>query len=326
MEEIIRINNYSFEKPLTSDNSGFSKWGFGTRGGKTYFVKEFLSPTYPADDKVYTEEKKKSKIVLCTKYVEQKKKIYEALRKVTDGNLVVVEQFFRVGAKYYISTQAITGSPLSITDIASYPFIDRLQLCCSVAHAMARVHEKNIVHADIKPDNILVIPTRLNGLKPNIIDFDCSFFENESPKLGEELNGDMVYLSPEVFLHLAGIESNLTTQIDVFALGLLFYQYLTGTLPVFDKTKYQYAYEAILDGKELGLNAVKNETCQALIQKMLNIDPKNRPQIRSVFNTLNGLLLELSGRIKPNKLDSIKTESQSKNKNSYFEIAGDLEL
>ena len=40
--EVTRINNYSFEKPLTSDNSGFSKWGIGYRGGKAFFVKEFL--------------------------------------------------------------------------------------------------------------------------------------------------------------------------------------------------------------------------------------------------------------------------------------------
>lgn len=57
----ICINNYYFEKPLTSDNSGFSKWGIGIRAGKKYFVKEFLSPTYPIDDSVYTKNENRTK-------------------------------------------------------------------------------------------------------------------------------------------------------------------------------------------------------------------------------------------------------------------------
>lgn len=321
----ISINNYFFEKPLTSDNSGFSKWGIGIRAGKPYFVKEFLSPTYPINDTVYTAKKKQDKIRLCNQYVDKKKKLYTALREAYDGNLVIVEQFFRVGAKYYISTRAITDPPLSIADIAQRPFIERLQLCCSIAHAMGKVHEKNIIHADLKPDNILVLPTRLKGLNANIIDFDCSFFESESPKIGEELNGDMVYLSPEGFLHIAEIESNLSTKLDVFALGLLFCQYLTGDLPSFDKNKYRYAYEAVLSDEELGLEKIENQSCRTLIEKMLNKSPENRPNMQHVFTLLNSLLLELSGRKRPQKIEISQLKDNSMNReNIGFEIAGDL--
>lgn len=324
--EAICINNYYFEKPLTSDNSGFSKWGIGTRTGKSYFVKEFLSPTYPVDDSVYTEKKKQDKIRLCKEYVEQKKKLYEAIRAASDGNIIAVEQFFRVGAKYYISTDAVTDSLLSMADIARRTFVERLQLCCSVAHGMARIHEKQIIHADIKPDNILVIDNNSRGLKPNIIDFDCSFFECNSPKLGEELNGDMVYLSPEGFLHIAGIESNLSCKMDVFALGLLFCQYLTGALPSFDSEEYQYAYESVLDDNPLGLGNIGNEYCRMLIGKMLNKHPESRPDMRSVFNTLNCILLDMTGRTMPKMIEQDENKKGfSDEKNPlYFEIAGDL--
>ena len=40
------INGYELEADLTADNSGFSKWGFARKNGKTYFIKEFLSPVY----------------------------------------------------------------------------------------------------------------------------------------------------------------------------------------------------------------------------------------------------------------------------------------
>lgn len=324
--EMISINNYRFEKPLISDNSGFSKWGIGTRGGKKYFVKEFLSPTYPVSDSVYSEKKKNEKINFCKEYVEQRKKLYEAIREIADGNIIVVEQFFRVGAKYYISTNAVVDAILSISDIARRTFVDRLRLCCSVAHGMARIHDKQIIHADIKPDNILVICNNSGAMKPNIIDFDCSFFLDNRPKLGEELNGDMVYLSPEGFLHIAGIDSNLSCKMDVFALGLLFCQYLTGKLPIFNNDEYQYAYEVVLDDRTLDLKNIENENCRLIIDKMLSKSPEDRPNMQSVFNSLNCILIDMTGRTVPKKIEKndSKISLVEEVNSTYFEIAGDL--
>lgn len=298
--EVIKINNYSFKKPLVSVNSGFSKWGIGTRGGRSYFVKEFLSPVYPAADAVFTEKKKQERIQLCKSFVEEKKELYQALREVSDGRLVTVEQFFRVGAKFYMSTKAITDPVVSIEDISRCSFADQLRLCCSIAHSMAGVHEKRIIHADIKPDNILVV--RKKTLEANIIDFDCGFFEKDRPKLGEELNGDLVYLSPEGFLHIAGIESNLSCKMDVFALGLLFCQYFTGKLPEYDTEEYQYAYETVLDNKSLGLQNVTNGECRELLERMLKKNPNDRPDMNTVFVTLRGILLRHLNRREPGKV------------------------
>lgn len=315
--EVTRINNYSFDKPLASDNSGFSKWGIGLRGGKTYFVKEFLSPVYPVEDAVFTEKKKRERIRLCQSFVEDKTDLYAALREASDGHVITVEQFFRVGAKFYISTRAVTDPILSVADISGGAFIDQLRLCCSIAHSMAGVHEKRIIHADIKPDNILIV--RRDGLRANIIDFDCSFFEQKSPKLGEDLNGDLVYLSPEGFLHIAGIESNLSCKMDVFASGLLFCQYFTGKLPGFDTAEYQYAYESVLDDHPLDLHDVGNEDCRRLLGQMLEKDPDDRPDMKDVFQTLNELLLRGLHRTAP-----IKTAVEEHSFGDFFEPAGDL--
>ena len=298
--EVISINNYSFAKPLTSDNSGFSKWGIGTYGGRKYFVKEFLSPVYPAEDAVFTEKKKQERIRLCQTFVEEKSSLYSAVRAADDGHVVAVEQFFRVGAKFYMSTKAVTEPIMSISEIAACPFWDRLRLCCSIAHAMAGVHKQKIVHADIKPNNILVV--RKNGPQANIIDFDCSFFESKSPKLGEELNCDLVYLSPEGFLHIAEVESNLSCKLDVFALGLLFHQYLTGKLPGFDTEEYQYAYESVLDGNPLDTSGIANQECRSIIEQMLRKDPEDRPDMDTVFAELNTLLLQILDRSAPEKV------------------------
>lgn len=297
--EAIQINNYTFSKPLVSDNSGFSKWGIGTKGGKPYFVKEFLSPVFPSDDSVFTEQKKLDRIRLCQNFVDDKMSLYCALRSLSDGHIVTVEQFFRVSSKFYISTRAVTEPLVSMEEIAKSSFLERLRLCCAIAHSMARVHAQGIVHSDIKPDNILVV--RRGCLRPNIIDFDCSFFGHNCPKPDDELNGDLVYLSPEGFLHIAGIESNLTCKMDVFALGLLFCQYLTGKLPRFDTEEYQYAYESVLDDNPLGLEGVLNNVCRDLLQRMLSKAPADRPDMESVFQTLNTLLLAGLKRTPPER-------------------------
>ena len=327
MSSII-INNYYFDKPLTSDNSGFSKWGIGRRNGKYYFVKEFLSPVYPVDDSMFSEQKRKEKIALCDAFVKEKQKMYSAINEVTDGNLVGIEQFFRVGAKFYISTLAIPKPFLSVGEICDFPFYERLMLCAAVAHAIAGLHSKNIVHADIKPDNVLV--RRGKHPEAKIIDFDCSFFFFFSPKPGEELNGDMVYLSPEAFLHIIGEESNLSCKMDVFALGLLFHQYMCGFLPYFDTDEYQYAYESVLDDKPLSVYPRMNTTVADLLTKMLNKDPAARPKMSAVFNCLHSLLLRVMNRDPAAAQPDRQTpptpvrEVRQNSDNPFFNHGGDL--
>ena len=236
--------------------------------------------------------------------------------------MIGVEQFFRVNAKYYISTQAITHPILSIQEIAKQPFYERLKLCCIVAHAMSRLHSKKIVHADIKPDNVLVYKN--NKLQAKIIDFDCSFFEKNAPKRGEELNGDMVYLSPEAFLHIIGEYSYLSCKMDVFALGLLFHQYMTGHLPVFDLKEYQYAYEVVLDNQSLGIDQRLNSVVSSLIIKMLDKEPKKRPDMETVFFTLRNLLLKVLNRSVPDQHNYNQQNRSNSSTPPFFNRGGNL--
>lgn len=335
-EEIV-INNYVFDKPLVSDNSGFSKWGIGKRNGIPYFVKEFLAPVYPVDTRMFTENQIIERTALCDRFIKSKLKLYKDIKDVNDGNMVPVESFFRVDAKFYISTYAILSPKLTIREIYDSDFINKVQLCTAIAHAMANLHSKHIVHADIKPDNILIIKSSI--LRPYIIDFDCSFYEEESPKLGEELNGDMVYLSPEGFMHIAEIESKLSCKMDVFALGILFHQYLTGYMPVFDTNEYQYLYEAVLDDATVDTSAIMVDVLRGIVDRMLLKNPEDRPTMDEVFVALRDVLLRTNGRARPvpvaaqnPKSDVKPTETgnasvgASDNPGGFFHTAGDLDL
>ena len=59
----MQIGEYEVEN-LTTKNAGFSKWGFAVKEGKTYFIKEFLSPVYPVSGKLSEKQiGRKKKIV-----------------------------------------------------------------------------------------------------------------------------------------------------------------------------------------------------------------------------------------------------------------------
>ena len=306
----ININNYLFDKPLTAYNSGFSKWGLGKRDGEIYFVKEFLSSYYPAANSLFSEGTRKNLIRVCEEFERKKIALYKAVYEASDGNLVIIRHFFRVGAKYYIATEAVTDA-LESNEIFEYPFEDRLRVCCSIAHSIAGLHRRGIVHADIKPDNILIV--KKDRLRAKIIDFDCGFFENDSPKLGEELNGDQVYLSPEGCLHMAGERSELTCKMDVFSLGILFHEYLTGAAPDFDAARYQYLCEAVLDDKIPGIARTPDADFTDLIAKMLRKSPKDRPGMDEVFQIFHKILM-----IK------LRREERGETAFSFFRRPGDL--
>ena len=59
------LGEYILSDRLTSQNSGFSVWGYGTKQGKEYFIKQFLSPKYPEDDGISSPKRLEKRRKLC---------------------------------------------------------------------------------------------------------------------------------------------------------------------------------------------------------------------------------------------------------------------
>jgi WD40 repeat protein/serine/threonine protein kinase/regulator of sirC expression with transglutaminase-like and TPR domain len=119
---------------------------------------------------------------------------------------------------------------------------ERLELFVPVCHAVQHAHQKGIIHRDIKPSNVLV--TKHDG-KPivKVIDFgvakalgqqltDKTVFTNFAQMIGTPL-----YMSPEQ-AELSGLD--IDTRTDIYSLGVLLYELLTGTTP-FDKERLKSA-------------------------------------------------------------------------------------
>lgn len=280
------LGDYRLTSQLTSQNSGFSVWGYGTKNGKVYFIKQFLSPKYPENDTISSPERLKKRLKLCEDFEYSKRRLYQTLNRCSDGNALRVHEFFRVGPNYYISTQKITGPSWDIDRIVALRDVDKQRLCATIAHAVASFHEGGLVHADLKHTNILFTHGSSGIMTAKIIDFDSSFLETNPPQPGEEIIGDQVYFSPEACLHIWGEEVALTCKMDVFALGVLFHQYFTGKLPNFDHQSFCYPGEAVANGAPLTLAKGLPRALAELLESMLAPNPQDRPAAAEVFEAL----------------------------------------
>ena len=288
----MEINGYKLESELQNANSGFSKWGFATRGGQEYFIKELISPVYPVDASVMTREMFESRRQFCLQFEARSRYIFDRINGASRGNLVRVIDFFRQGSKYYIVSEKVSGCFPTTEQIASFPQKKKLMLMKTLAHCFFDLHSAGIVHFDVKPSNVLIKVSKSGNLTAKLIDFDSGFVLGE-PMEEKELGGDLTYLAPETFLAMLGESSMPDEKADIFSLGLVFHEFFTGRLPIYDTAEYEYPYEAILNGAELTLvSEDMPEQLSTLIASMLDRDPKNRPTAKEAVVCLHELTYE----------------------------------
>lgn len=106
----------------------------------------------------------------------------------------------------------------------------RLELVARVCDAVQHAHQMGVIHRDLKPGNILVD----DAGQPKILDFGVARVTTEDAQLTAlqtdvgQLVGTLPYMSPE---QVGGYPDDLDTRSDVYSLGVVAYQLLTGRLP-----------------------------------------------------------------------------------------------
>jgi serine/threonine protein kinase len=284
------INGYTILEDFKVVGAGLSKWTFAARGGREFFIKEFLSPTYPDDDAPGSERTKAKKRARCAVFEAHHRGLQQALAPLSayGGNLIVTLDFFRWGAKYYKVTEKVDAAALSGADVAAFDFRTKLVLMKSVAHSLKILHDLRIVHGDLKPSNILIKRTEL-GYTSKLIDFDSSYVAGSPPPAGE-IVGTINYYSPELlgYIQEAGVAGReLGVASDLFALGLIFTEFLTGAPPPFDVATYHEPAVAVRSGAILSVpRAGVAPVLADLVDAMLSADPARRPTIAQVHSTL----------------------------------------
>ncbi len=137
------------------------------------------------------------------------------------------------GRPYFVM-ELVRG--IKITDYCDQNHLDtrqRLDLFVQVCHAIQHAHQKGIIHRDIKPSNILV--TLHDGVPvPKVIDFGIAkaiegkLTEQTLFTAYEQIIGTPAYMSPEQ-AEMSGLD--IDTRTDIYSLGVLLYELLTGRTP-----------------------------------------------------------------------------------------------
>ncbi len=138
------------------------------------------------------------------------------------------------GRPYFVM-ELVKGVPITeFCDRDNMPVPDRLALFREVCGAVQHAHQKGVIHRDLKPSNVLVAE-RDGRPRPKIIDFGIA--KATSGRLTDrtlftefrQLVGTPEYMSPEQTM---GAGADVDTRTDIYSLGVLLYELLTGTTPL----------------------------------------------------------------------------------------------
>jgi len=270
---------------------GQCEYTFAVKDGEEFFIKKFLDPIYPLPAAPGSEKTKKLQLKQCEEFEKHNTTIMNALKgkSLKGGNLIITLDFFREEAFFYKVTTKIDVAGVGISDISVLPYDKKILVLLTVANSLKLLHQSNIVHGDLKPDNILIKKTEADKYIAKLIDFDSSYFSGNPPL---EVVGDPVYYSPELGFYIQFPDKrnpdNLQLKSDIFALGLIYHHYLSGKLPSFNMTKYKYAYASVLDGEELILDDAIPSELKTLLCLMLQKDYNQRPDIVQIMFYLKG--------------------------------------
>lgn len=120
----------------------------------------------------------------------------------------------------------IAGSPITrYCDDGALPLAERIALVLRVCEGVQHAHQKGVIHRDLKPGNLLVDEVDGRAL-PKIIDFGIATATSLAD--GREVAGTPEYMSPE---QAGGDQTLVDTRSDVYALGVVFGELLTGQRP-----------------------------------------------------------------------------------------------
>ncbi len=134
----------------------------------------------------------------------------------------------QIAGVYYLSMAFIDGQPLSraMAEGLFKTTRDITGLIKKVARGLQKAHEAGIIHRDLKPDNIMID----NDREPIVMDFGLAkkFNEDVQVTMTGVIIGTPAYMSPE---QAEGDSRMLGPSTDIYSLGVIFYQMLTGRLP-----------------------------------------------------------------------------------------------
>lgn len=185
------------------------------------------------------------------------------------------------GKTPYLAMELAIGQPLTThAREEALGIAEKLALMIAVCDAVDHAHRRGVIHRDLKPANIVVVP----GVGPKVLDFGLARLVGPDGQSGAsigtnqgEVIGTVGYMSPE---QLTGDPRAIDTRVDVFALGVVMYELMSGR-PAYDVKSLSVvaALEAMRTTEPPALGRIDpafKGDIEAIVAKAMERDPERR--------------------------------------------------
>ena len=208
-----------------------------------------------------------------TEFIEKFHREAQAAARLSHPNIVNI---YDVGVQedtHYIVMEYVPGHTLKdrIKQEGPLPVAETLLAARGIASALAHAHAAGLVHCDIKPHNILMMP---DGTV-KVADFGIARAVTESTMTySGNVVGSVHYFSPE-----QAKGTLITPKSDVYSLGVVMYEMLTGQLPFVGETPVSIAMQHLQDEPRhiRELDPSIPPVVEAIVSKAMSKDPALRP-------------------------------------------------
>ncbi|MBX3212698.1 MAG: protein kinase [Labilithrix sp.] len=210
------------------------------------------------------------------------------LAKLQHPNVVTLFDYGRIeGASvemYFIAMEYLNGETLTerLRTRGALSAFEALAIFRQIARGLREAHVQGIVHRDLKPSNIVIVP-EADGEIVKLVDFGIGKDEGGGEDLTRDgvLVGTPKYMAPEQFDGASSAAS------DVYALGIIVYQLLTGSLPFAGSTMADFMIaklqHAVPPMREVNPICDVTDGLESLVYRMLARHPQERPALDEVF-------------------------------------------
>jgi serine/threonine-protein kinase len=213
----------------------------------------------------------------------------QVARRVSHPRIVPILAAELESPPFYLVMPLVEGCSFAV-QLAHGPALDLPVLCWiarQVAEGLAALEARHWMHGDVKPSNLMVSPSG----HVSLIDFGFATETTHRASITERpLLGTISYMAPELLFSSSGGD----TQSDVYSLGVMFFESLTGRLP-FDS---EDVAELALQHRQQLPSDIRCHVPQVplraarLVQQMLSKEPLRRPTPRELVQRLIALEIE----------------------------------
>ena len=212
------------------------------------------------------------KRIIKSKIFDKKRILIEAEISMRLKNQNILNYYEIYEDDYYISYVMENG------DMDLFDFIKRcplgripdpvaIDLIYQILNAISYLHENNIIHCDIKPENFVIVFDKNNNPIVKLLDFGNAIYKNKYKIESKNFRGTEFYKAPEIFGN-----SYFNEKVDEWGVGIIMFMMLTGTEPF----KETGNLENNIKFENVNFNKIGNQILREINEKLLCRDPNKR--------------------------------------------------